>query len=71
MPPMKMLILFTDLLKLYEGVWLMLKNIHEIRIYPLDRSAYPTIEYAKLCIGNGIDSHSSLSNLHGLNGGTP
>lgn len=44
------------------------QHIREIRIYPLDRFMYPTVEYAKLCIGNGFDSHSSLSNLSALNG---
>lgn len=45
------------------------KYIQEIRIYPLDRFMYPTMEYAKLCIGNGFNSHSSVSNLYALNGG--
>lgn len=47
----------------------MYKHIREIRIYPLEHFVYPTVEYAKLCIGNGFDSYSSLSNLHALNGG--
>lgn len=45
------------------------KNVQEIRLYPLDRYMYPTEEYAKVCIENGFDSYSTVSNLYCLNGG--
>lgn len=34
----------------------------------MDKFAYPTIEYAKLSIANGFDSHSCLANLSCING---
>lgn len=39
------------------------KNVHEIRIYPINPFDYPTEEFAKTCIANGFENHTCFYNL--------
>lgn len=46
-----------------EEVFLVNENVKEIRIYPISPFCYPTEEYAKLCILNGLENYTSFHDL--------